>query len=76
MKKTKAELQAEVDDLKARLSLSEQVIARLLAQGPAPTIVPMPYPVPQVPALPPPQPPFIIPTFPSPYYGSAVICTQ
>lgn len=58
-RRTIAELEAELADLKAQLKLRDEVIKRLLVAPPTPVYVPMPYPVPSIPA-----PQHVIPYYP------------
>jgi len=65
--KTKRELEAEISELKARVALQDQTIARLLTAPPAPQFLPMPYPMPYPVPVAPAHPPLITPTYP-PYF--------
>ena len=49
-KRTKRELEAELAELRARVAQQDATILRLLQTPPAPTVVPMPYPMPLAPA--------------------------
>lgn len=56
---TKADLQRELEELRAALKLRDEIIQRLLTPPPAPQVVPMPCPV--MPIAPPMPIPYVIP---------------
>jgi hypothetical protein len=69
-KSTRAALERELADLRARVALQDQVIARLLAAPPAPQITVLPAPAPMPAVIPSPW----IPTIPSPIWPPYVTC--